>query len=777
MKKNILILSLLTLGLAGCSQEELIDNNANQKPAENKVFTATLEKEDAQSRIYVGNDNKLFWTAEDQISIFAGNTVNTVYQFDGKTGAASGTFTAVATTSATTGSSLSSNYAIYPYNEATTISAEGIITTTLPATQKYAVNSFGLGDNTMVAVTEGTEDYNLNFKNVCGYLKLQLYGTNVTVKTITLTGNNSEKLAGKATVTFGNDGPTVSMADDATTSITLDCGDNGVTIGDSENGATTFWMVVPPTTFTKGFTITVTTTDDVTFTQSTSNEIAISRYRVKPMKAFGKNLGKGTLSLPAGITFNNTIKEFIKTNENLTKIKFIANSSTTSSDILVTDEDDGTVAYMVANEEWLEIHTIGQKFIANEDSEYMFLNLDKLTTIEFGDNFDTSKTTSMRHLFVGCSSLTSLDVSMFNTSKVKEMSNMFGRCSSLTSLNLSNFDTSNVTTMYSMFGGCSNLTSLNVSTFNTSKVTDMFSMFKDCSKLTSLNVDNFDTSNVTEMGMMFSGCSSLASLNVSNFNTSNVTDMNRMFKDCSKLTSLNVDNFDTSNVTNMSSMFAKCSNLTSLNVSNFNTSNVTDMSWMFYYCSKLTSLNVDNFDTSKVTDMSYMFTSCSSLASLNVSKFNTSNVTDMQAMFAWCSSLSSLDLSKFNTSNVTNMNKMFYYCSKLTSLNVSSFDTSNVTNMVEMFYQCSNLTSLNVSSFNTSKVTDMALMFSGCSSLTSLDLTKFTFDSNPDVGSMLSFGNVQISVKVTETGREYLTNNNCNLPTDCKFVRPNGTDW
>ena len=108
-----------------------------------------MEKEDAQSRVYVGNDNKLFWTAEDQISIFAGNTVNTVYQFDGETGATSGTFTAVATTSTTTGSDLSNNYAVYPYNEATTISTEGVITTTLPATQKYAENSFGMGDNTM----------------------------------------------------------------------------------------------------------------------------------------------------------------------------------------------------------------------------------------------------------------------------------------------------------------------------------------------------------------------------------------------------------------------------------------------------------------------------------------------------------------------------------------------------------------------------------------------------------------------------------------------------
>ena len=621
MKKNILILSLLTLGLAGCSQEELIDNNANQKPAENKVFTATLEKEDAQSRVYVGNDNNLFWTAEDQISIFAGNTVNTVYQFDGETGATSGTFTAVATTSTTTGSDLSNNHAIYPYNEATTISTEGVITTTLPATQKYAENSFGLGDNTMVAVTNGTEDYNLNFKNVCGYLKLQLYGTNVTVKTITLTGNNNEKLAGKATVTFGNDGvPTVSMADDATTSITLDCG-NGVTIGDSENEATTFWMVVPPTRFTQGFTVTATTTDDVTFTQSTSNEIAIARNRVKPMKALGKNLGEGTMLLPSGSTFKSTIKSFLDANTNLTKIKFIDNSTKTSSHILETDVD-GTVAYMVANGEWLEIHTNGRKFVANEDCKHMFSQRENFTDIIFGENFDTSQVKNMSWMFWSCSSLTTLDLSNFDTSNVTDMSWMIYYLPNLTSLNIGNFNTSNVTDMTGMFAGCQKMTTFSLTHFNTSKVKDISSMFSGCHELTTLDLSSFDTSSVTDMHTMFFECWNLTSLTLgSKFNTSNVTDMSYMFSKCKDITSLPVSGFNTTQVTNMKYMFNECQSLTTLDVSSFKTSNVTDMSWMFFGCSKLTSLDLASFTFEKSPKVTYMLYLGSSVAiSVNVNE-------------------------------------------------------------------------------------------------------------------------------------------------------------
>lgn len=88
---------------------------------------------------------------------------------------------------------------MYPYSASTKIDYEGNITLNLPKVQDYAPNSFGLNANTMVAVTDGTDDYFLPFKNVCGYLGLKLYG-NHTIKQISLTGKNGEKIAGKAVV-------------------------------------------------------------------------------------------------------------------------------------------------------------------------------------------------------------------------------------------------------------------------------------------------------------------------------------------------------------------------------------------------------------------------------------------------------------------------------------------------------------------------------------------------------------------------------------------------
>ena len=281
MRKILSIMFLFALLASSCSQDELIKSQSTSSTS--KLFTASFEQN--ESRTYIENGNLLRWTEGDQISLFDGNTLNRQFQFDGETGDNAGTFSVVDKPNGT-GNDLSANYAVYPYAKDFKITENGVITATLPAEQSYATNSFGLGANTMVAVTEDTDDTFLKFKNVCGYLKLQLYGNDVTVKSITVTGNNNDKLAGNATImpVYGGN-PTISMADDATETITLDCGENGVKIGSTAETATAFWMVVPPTTFEKGFTVTVSDIEERTFTQSTSKKVVIERNVINPMAA------------------------------------------------------------------------------------------------------------------------------------------------------------------------------------------------------------------------------------------------------------------------------------------------------------------------------------------------------------------------------------------------------------------------------------------------------------------------------------------------------------
>ena len=278
MKKILSLLFPLAILTSGCESEEL--HNMQLDSQDGRIFTASFEQ--SETRTYVENGSLLRWNAGDQISLFDGNTLNRQYQFDGETGDNAGTFSIVNKPFGT-GNDLNCHYAVYPYASDVKITESGVITATLPADQNYAENSFGLGANTMVAVTKDIDDTYLKFRNVCGYLKLQLYGEDVTVKSITLTGNKNEKIAGKSTITYAyGQEPTIDMNDDATTSITLDCGE-GVHIGTTPNTATSFWIVVPPTTFENGFTITVQYGDHTTMMKSTSNRIVIARNTIKPM--------------------------------------------------------------------------------------------------------------------------------------------------------------------------------------------------------------------------------------------------------------------------------------------------------------------------------------------------------------------------------------------------------------------------------------------------------------------------------------------------------------
>ncbi len=183
------------------------------------------------------------------------------------------------------GTSLSANYAVYPYLEATSISSKGVISLTLPAVQEYAANGFAQGINTMVAVTSGSQDKFLSFKNLCGYLVVKLYGTG-SVRSISLSGNNGEKIAGSASVTavYGKEPETV-MGQNATTSISVDCGRDGVDVGAAANKATEYWFCVPPTNFSKGFTVSITGTDGKIIEKKISSSVAVTRNVINSLES------------------------------------------------------------------------------------------------------------------------------------------------------------------------------------------------------------------------------------------------------------------------------------------------------------------------------------------------------------------------------------------------------------------------------------------------------------------------------------------------------------
>ena len=130
----------------------------------------------------------------------------------------------------------------------------------------------------MVSCSEGNE---LLFKNLCGYIMLKLYGEDVTVYSIAIKGNNDEPLAGKATVNASIDNdPSITFDAFAAKEITLTL-DTPVTLGTSAETATNFWLVIPPTVFSKGFTVTV----NGSFEKATTKAFTVNRNTLSRMTA------------------------------------------------------------------------------------------------------------------------------------------------------------------------------------------------------------------------------------------------------------------------------------------------------------------------------------------------------------------------------------------------------------------------------------------------------------------------------------------------------------
>ena len=275
----IIQLCLLMFIFFSCERETFM--LTVQTSGTSQVFQAQIENlGDTLTKVYADSQMRVLWNADDRISVFNKRAYNQEYKFMGENGDNAGNFEAVGTIGE--GNGLPSIYAVYPYAFEMSIDGNGLISLFLPAEQTYLANSFGKGANTMVSVTE---DNMLRFKNAGGYLSFKFYGEGVSVKSITLMGNNHEKLAGKAAITMSaGDTPTVVMQNDATESITLVC-DEPIALNALAENYTEFWFVIPPTTFTKGFTVTVTDILGRVFTQSTSQLVTISRNNLSRMAA------------------------------------------------------------------------------------------------------------------------------------------------------------------------------------------------------------------------------------------------------------------------------------------------------------------------------------------------------------------------------------------------------------------------------------------------------------------------------------------------------------
>ena len=425
------------------------------------------------------------------------------------------------------------------------------------------------------------------------------------------------------------------------------------------------------------------------------------------------------------------------------------------------NKNEYVMAYMVDTKVYI-CANVGSptKVIANENCKSTFHSFSKLTSIENGENLDTSLVKYMGGIaasqsvnsviygmFHGCTSLINIDgLATWDTSSVTDMSFMFNNCSSLTNVDgLANWDTSATTNMGAMFRNCSALTNVDgLANWDTNAVTmlsefnDQYShyegMFFGCSSLSNVDgLTNWDTSAVKYMDYLFYNCSSLTDVDgLADWDTSAVTRMGNMFYGCTELTNIDgLADWDTGAATSIGGMFQGCSSLTNIDeLADWDTGAVTHIGNMFYECSSLTNVDgLANWDVGSVTILGNMFYGCSKLVSIDLSNWELGTITYMPAVFKGCSSLTTIKgIANWNTSAAPGMAEMFSGCSSLTTIDLSGWDTGAVTSIHRMFNGCSSLTTIYVGNgWNLDKADSGTYMFYDCNVLVGGNGTVFNW--------------------------------------------------
>ena len=266
MKHRILIpVCILSAALlAGCSKEE----NIPEQNIPAATFQAVTESGGTKTFLENGDSetesHPVLWMPGDAIGITSASAFGR-YEYNGTENTAVADFEG----DPVEGDSF---YAVYPYSGEASLSG-GVLSLELPSVQEYTPLSFAPASFPMVARSESTY---LEFKNLCGLLKLNLTGT-ATVRSVVFR-SSGRGVSGQATVDMNYESvPELVMSGDAGTSVTLDCGE-GVAL--SGTVPVPFYIVLPAGTYDE-FSIEVITADGKVMTKSNSG-LVINRSMVRP---------------------------------------------------------------------------------------------------------------------------------------------------------------------------------------------------------------------------------------------------------------------------------------------------------------------------------------------------------------------------------------------------------------------------------------------------------------------------------------------------------------
>ena len=694
MKKLLFFAAAATM-FAACSKDTTHDL-AIDRPID-KLYVSIG---DDDSRVQLNNECKTVWNEGDRVSVFNKTTENECWQFDGKTGDRSGTISKVS--GGTSGIASGKTIAVYPYDETNTVSTDGIVTTTIPDVQTYCADSYGVGNNIMVA---SSENGNLVFKNALGWIKIQLIGTE-TVKFIELKGNSKETLAGKATI--DDKSLEVSIVSYVNTILTLDCGE-GITLSAEP---TSFYFAVPPHDFKYGLTVIVHYADGSIFMESTDKSIRIERNHITQMK----KLWTTETAIPNNqIWYTSMDGEIVEPNAPDFGANIVSNIYEYGKGIITFDGDVKRIGYKAfMNRTSLTSITIPNSVTAIEDNA--FQDCARLTKI----NIPNGVTVIGHYAFRNCRALKSITIPNSVTS-IRNFT--FDECSSLISITIPDSVTS---IGENAFCRCSNLTNINIPN-GVTKIGDW--AFSYCSSLKTVTIGN----GVTSIGRCaFQECNSLTNIIIGRSVTS-IGDS--AFYKCSRLTNVNIPD----GVNKIESLtFYWCWDLTSITIPD----SVTEIGdHAFYGCSSMTSITIGNSVTS-IGD--WAFYDCNNL--------NAVYITDIAK---WCA----IKFNVYSTNPLKYAHNLYLNGELVTDLVIPD----GVTAIGDYaFYRCSNLTSVTIPNSVTS-IGDYA--FFDCDSMINITIPDSVTTIGSDALSCCSnLTSITIPDSVTSIGDDAISG--CSRLTD-----------
>ena len=641
---------------AACEQAPIEEQSAIRPDVPD---TITVGFEGDETRIQLNASQKTVWTKGDQVSVFYRSNANQQWKYNGETGSRTANLKRVDAGTATR--DMDRVVVVYPYNEDYYINPSTYnVQASLPATQHYLANSYGLDGNIMISSAEYND---VTLKNVCGWLKLQLTGDGEVVKSITFKGNNGEQVAGElyinsaeATAILASDmgniaeddgnnatggaGANLSFDDVVLKEVTLNCGE-GVAL---DKNATAFYIALPPQTFEKGFTAEIACADGSKMIKTTSNALSVERNHIQPM----------------------------------TELLFSANISP-SNQIWYTSSDGNIVTPYKTN-------VFGANIISNT-----YIDCKGIIT------FDGDVTKIGEWAFYNCSSLTSVTIPDSVTSIGRDA---FHTCSSLTSVTIGD----SVTKIGSCaFENCDSLTRVTIGDCVT---TIGEWAFASCDSLTSVTIPD----SVTTIGSYaFSNCDSIAEFK-GKFAEDNgrilVVDGTLVAFAPAGITEYTIPN----SVTTIGiGAFYSCSNLTSVTIPDSVTTIGNDA---FNHCDSLTSVTIPN----SVTTIGKAFRYCTSLKEFKC-KFATEDRRSLimdNAIIAYANASGTTYI--IPDSVTTIVERAFAGCSSLTSVTIPD----SVTTIGEYaFFHCYSLTNVTIPDSVTTIGNDA---FSSCDSLTSVTI-------------------------------------------------------